>query len=217
MDTARVDNPLHFLRSAFSRRGIVAGLASGLLVARQLADRETSAAKKRNRKKKKGKNKNSQTRLAASCSGNAFRINTGGERRLAQPFVALASGPLVSATLELDQKSSTDGAGDYILRLSPVDDESVPTNQVLAESVVAGASVPEGPSTVVFDFAEPFSLKAGIEYALVLARPDSEQFAWRGDLGDRCAGHLFFSPDQTGAFFPFDPAVEVSFTAIVKA
>jgi hypothetical protein len=205
------------LLSFTSRRGLLAAAIAGLLAALPFANGGTgSEAKKKRKRKKKGKNKQSQTSITAACSGTAFRINTGGERRLAQPFVALASGPLVSATLELDQKSSTDGAGDYILHLSPVDDESVPTNQVLAESVVAGSSVTEGPSTVVFEFAEPFAVKAGIEYALVLARPESEQFAWGGDLGDRCAGHLFFSPDQAGAFFPFDPAVEVRFTAVVK-
>lgn len=204
------------LLSFTSRRSLLAAATAGLLAALPFANGGTgSEAKKKAKRKKKGKNKKSQTSITAACSGTAFRINTGGERRLAQPFVAQVSGPLVKVTLELDQRP-TDGAGDYILRLSPVDDESVPTNQVLAESVVPGSRVAEGPSTVNFDFAEPFAVKAGIEYALVLARPDSEQFAWGGDLGDRCAGHLLFSPDQTGAFFPFDPAVEVRFTAVVK-
>jgi hypothetical protein len=72
MDTALTDKLFYPFKSGISRRGVLAILASGLLVARQLADRETSAAKKRNRKKKKGKNKNSQTRLAAT-SGAALR------------------------------------------------------------------------------------------------------------------------------------------------
>jgi hypothetical protein len=194
-------------------------MAGGALASGIFAHADDAAAKKRKKRKKnkkKRKTTNPQTSVTATCDGSSFRINTTGDRRLAQPFVAQVSGPLVRVALQLDQRA-TDGAGDYILHLSPVDDASVPTNQVLAESKVAGASVPDGPATVDFDFVDPFSLKAGIEYALVLARPGSEQFAWGGDLGDRCAGRLFFSASQAGSFAAFDPEVEGRFTAFVQS
>lgn len=219
MDTRTLAAVRQSLTGAASRRGLLSGLAGGALASGIFAHEDDAAAKKRkkNRKnKKKRKPTNAQTIIAATCNGSSFRINTTGDQRLAQPFVAQVSGPLVRVALQLDQRA-TDGAGDYILRLGPVDDASVPTNQVLAESTVAGASVPDGPSTVDFDFADPFSLKAGVEYALVLARPGSEQFAWAGDLGDRCAGRLFFSTNQTGNFADFDPAVEGRFTAFVRS
>ena len=135
--------------------------------------------------------------------------------RLAQTFTALASGPLVSAQVGIAQLSGT--VSDYILRLSPVDGNGVPTNDVLAAAFVPNGSVPEGISDVTFVFAPPFPVVAGTKYALVLARPGEDNFSWISRSGDVCLGQRFGSESQSAPFELFGNGVDHVFTTFVSS
>jgi hypothetical protein len=196
----------HSLDSAASRRGLFTGFATGMLVAdpEGIGAKRKRKQKKRERRKKR-KNQKPTTRVDASCSGPAsisFKRESG-TARFAQTFTAIASGLLIKA--ELDLVKNTDSDGDYHLRLSPVDGEGFPSNDVLAESVVANADVPVGFRTVSFAFADPPPVAAGQVYALVLTRPGG-QLQWDGNLNNPCAGRAFVSEDQTASFTEVDVA-----------
>jgi hypothetical protein len=214
------------LTTPASRRGVLAALG-GLLTAGPLAlGLEEAAARKRgnrrkNRRKNKNKNKTKQrknqkpeTRTDATCpeSGGFSLSNPDGNNRFAQTFTANASGPLVSAELQISKRA--DSSGDFVLRLSPLDGSGIPTNDVLAEAIVADADVSEEASAVPFSFASPFSVKAGNEYALVLTRGEGV-FGWSARGGYACLGTAFQSPDQTA---PFDESgFDFIFTAFVRS
>jgi hypothetical protein len=134
---------------------------------------------------------------------------------LAQTFVALASGALVSAQLPLVKQPGT--AGEYLLRLGPVDGSGLPTNDVLAETSVSNLSVPTGSSTVTFTFANPAAVAAGTQYALILTRPGSTHLQWDGHLGDTCAGRGFVSTDQAAPFAEEIEGLDLIFTTFVSA
>jgi hypothetical protein len=131
--------------------------------------------------------------------------------RQAQTFTALSSGALVRTELTLAKDQ--DALDDWVLRLSPVDDAGVPTNDVLAETSVPDASLPIGRSTVTFAFVNPPSVVAGTTYALVLTR--GELFNWTGRFGNPCLGVGFSSSDQTGSFT--EASVDFVFATFVSS
>ncbi len=158
------------------------------------------------------------TRVDTECTadGPGILVLATENSRLAQTFTALASGPLVQADLNIAKPVGT--GGDFVLRLSPVKKSGevrLPTNDVLAETEVAETSVPEGSSIVTFNFATPFSVVAGVPYALVLTRPGGSTFAWVGSEVNPCSGGGFVSQDQTGAFL--DITSDFFFTTFVTS
>jgi hypothetical protein len=50
-------------------------------------------------------------------------------------------------------------------------------------------------------FANPPSVVAGQQYALILTRPGAPWVAWVGDVNNPCDGTAFASNTQTGDFF----------------
>jgi hypothetical protein len=132
---------------------------------------------------------------------------------MAQTFTAKASGPLVKAQLLIAKDPDT--AGDFVVRLQPVDDTGAPVEEVLAETTVANAATPED-GFVDFAFAPPFSVVAGVEYALVLTRPGGDQFFWSTE-GSPCGGRSFFAFGQTGPFEPNAVDSHLAFTTFVKS
>jgi len=210
MDIARFDTLIRALTTT-PRRGLLTALGGGLL-ASGLAwpgeDEEIAAKKggqrrrqrRRRGKRRKGKDRNKPpvVKADARCIGNSD-IDFGAieNSRRAQTFTALSSGALVRA--ELTVGKDEDALDEWILRLSPVDGEGVPTNDVLAETVVPDTSVPLGPATAVtFEFADPPAVVAGTTYALVLTR--GEFFKWAARNGNICQGQAFSSSDQTAPF-----------------
>jgi hypothetical protein len=200
---------LNVLRGSFtqvaSRRGLLAAASGGLLAARQiLAEEDEAAARKRGNKRKRSRDKRRKqqqpkTRVDSTCSGPAsisFKRENG-TARFAQTFTAIASGVLIRAEVDLGKDPGSEG--DYILRLSPVDGEGFPTNDVLAETLVANDDVPVAFLTVPFTFADPFPVEAGKVYALVLTRLGG-QLQWDGNLNNPCSGQAFVSEDQTAPF-----------------
>jgi hypothetical protein len=215
MTIALFDNLVRALTPVASRRGLLATLTGGALTALPLgvAGAKPKHGKRRHKHKRKHKQKHKQgvvplppapptpvVRVDATCtgSGQRFIATTNGNARAAQTFVALTSGWLVSTEIPTVKEPGSNG--DYILRLSPVDNSGVPTNVVLAESSVANASVPDGESTLTFTFANPASLLVGTQYALLLTRPGDGPLAWAGQLDNPCQGRAFESPDQTAPF-----------------
>ena len=205
-----------------SRRRVLGGLAAGLLAARSLvlgAD-DAAAGKKRKRRKRrknrKGKNR-PKRRVAATCPGpgDTNLGDASGDSRIAQTFTALVSGPLIEAEVQLDKLEGS--PGDFVLRLSPVEDSGEvvsPTNDVLAEASLANDAVAGGESAVTFSFADPFRVVAGVVYALVLTRPGGGPFAWSGH-GNTCPGQSFTSLNGAEEFFDTGP--DLIFTAVVRS
>jgi hypothetical protein len=198
-----------------SRRGIVAALSGGLLAINSLAlGRDEAGArqnhhhqrKKHRRRKKRGNPRRAvptspSPMIVADAACGAIPNNSNeadGIQRLAQTFTALGSGPLVRVDLRIVK--SVGQEGDYVLRLSPLNVAGLPTNTVLVETMVAGAIVPVGESSVSFAFATPFSLVAGTQYALILTRPGGDGFKWLVNDDDLCAGQSFVALSQTGQF-----------------
>jgi hypothetical protein len=223
---------LRAFSASISRRGALAAPASGLLTTLAMSRGVTKVAARRrskhNRKpRRKRKRQQPQStsapppapptdrliRADATCPGPVFTVVVSiGDSRLAQTFTAIATGPLVLAELGIAKEPGT--TGDYILRLSPLDRPGVPAGEVLAETVVADRNVPEGSSTVSFLFANPAIVAAGTEYALVLTRPGSNDIRWEvTDIS--CGGQIFFSFDQTQAFFPTFEGFDFVFTTFL--
>jgi hypothetical protein len=205
-----------------SRRGIVASLAGGLLAAGIGGlGADDADAKKKGKRRKKRKNKKEKNgpkiRIDATCltSGGAGSGNGDGSVRFAQTFTALASGQLVEAELLVEKQAGS--TGDFILRLSPVDGSGFPTNDVLAVTLAADASVPEDISTVTFVFGNPAAVVAGTEYALVLTRPGGDFIGAFGQLDNPCAGQRFFSPDQTAPFQLDSSGFDLEFATFVRS
>jgi hypothetical protein len=234
METRDIASLINALTIAASRRGLLAVLGGGLLLphlpglrlAETLAKQNGSRHRKRKRqtKRKKRKNRNQQiapapvTRVDATCgAGNLGTLPLPEENvRLAQTFTALASGPLVGADLRIGKPNGA--GGDFVLRLSPVQQSGEtlpPTNDVLAETAIAEASLPVGELTANFVFANPFPVVAGTTYALVLSRPGGGSFSWIRSVDDICPGGAFTSPDETGGFL--DTFGDFFFTTFVTS
>jgi hypothetical protein len=222
METTPLVALLRRLSSSTSRRDVFASLSSGLFATGVVNFADDAAARKKGKRRKRGKSKKDKNkdkpkiRVDATCptSGLSGSGNVG-DVRFAQTFAALASGPLVKAELLVEKEAGS--TGDFILRLSAVDGSGFPTNDVLAVAVAADASVPDGVSTVTFTFANPASVVAGTEYALVLTRPGGDFIGAFGGLGNPCAGQRFFSPDQKHPFQLDSSGFDLEFTTFVRS
>lgn len=210
------------LRIIMSRRGMFAAMRGGLFATLPFAGGDEVAARakrkqRRNRRRKK-QDKKRKSRVTATCVGpskDGSGSGSGdGNVRVAQSFTATRSGPLIRTDLEILKGVGT--TGDFVLRLSPVDDAGFPTNEVLAEAVVASDDVPEGRSTRTFTFGDPAEVVAGTSYALVLTRPGGGFFIWIGDFNIGCDGLAFFSESQEAPFELLGFELELIFTAVVR-
>jgi hypothetical protein len=124
-----------------------------------------------------------------------------GSRRFAQTFVALNSGLLTSAKIELD--GSQDGA-DFVVEIRAVDESGAPTTTVLATTTVDNVpSTPLGaPSrTITAVFATPATVIAGQTFALSLTAGVFQAFAVDAHDNDPCGdGRLFSDAFADGTF-----------------
>jgi hypothetical protein len=207
-----------------SRRGVLATLASGLFAGLPFALSNAGIEakgggkrrkRKKNKKNKKRKERGPQTRVDAACPGprdNAFIV--GSLARLAQTFTAGVSGQLVKAELGINH--GLDSRGEYILRLSPVDGDGVPTDEVLAAAFVPEGDVATGDSTVTFTFLDPATVEANTQYALVLVRMGPGNFSWLSRAGDVCLGRGFLSDGLSAQFEPRE-GQDFVFTAFVRS
>ncbi len=224
------------LAAAASRRGVLAGLTGGLLATGLVslpnddadAKRKGKGRNKRNknknngnnRNKNKNKNKKAKTRLVAYCSGAGEEeaALTAGEVRVAQTFTAIRSGELVKATIPVTSEADTET--NFVLQVSPLDGEGFPTDEVLAESTTridAPPDVTDLNFELEFDFANPSSVEAGVDYALVLSRPTGFEFVWRAELGNPCGGGIFVSRDPEEPFEVFSEDADLLFETFVRS
>lgn len=210
METNRFEAVVRSFSDTSSRRWLLRGasVTALALAASQLPLVAEARKKGKKRKKHKKPAPGSPAPTAPQIAADAFCPSPSDDAaaipavdaRLAQTFIALASGSLVRAELLLSEPIGS--LGDYVLRVNPTDAAGVPTNIVLAESLVPDVAVPSGKSTVEFTFASPASVVAGNRYALVLTRPGSDKLIWLGHMGDSCEGTTYFSPSSDGAFVP---------------
>jgi hypothetical protein len=141
-----------------------------------------------------------QSVVAAGCPGpfENYILVGNGNFRLAQTFTPEIGGNLTTAQLEVVKPAAS--AGDWVIQVNAVDGSGAPANTVLATTTVPNASVPDGQSTLQATFANPATVTAGVEYALVMSRPGGAQHRWNAREGNDCPGALFFSGSQTGPF-----------------
>jgi hypothetical protein len=228
----RFDTLIRALSAGASRRVVLAALAGGVFAALPFAPgRDGADARKRGNRRSRRKRRKSQTqnqlqspprpapvtRVDAICvgAGDSGLGSNNPNARVAQTFTAGASGQLVTAELSVFKPAAS--AGDYVLRLAPVGGPGVPTNDVLAETVVANADVPANRSKVTFTFGQPASVVAGTPYALVLTRPGGDFLQWAGDAGIACAGRSFLSVDQTAPFESINDDLDLVFKIFVSS
>jgi hypothetical protein len=212
---------------AASRRGVLtSGLAAILPAALRLDGAEARRKRKRHRQRKHRQPQNPTsppspppgpgTHTDAICAGSGeSNLGGSGNIRLAQTFTALTSGPLLRADLLITKLAGS--LGEYILQVGQVDAFGEPTNDVLASTSVANLAVPDGQSTVSFNFGNPATVVASTQYSLVLSRPDSTHLQWQGQNGDACAGRAFASVNQSGEFLPADVDLDLVFTTFVTS
>ncbi len=218
MDVLQVAVPRRSLAHLPTRRGLLAGLAGGLFAAHPFALLvEEIEAKKHGKRKNKKRKKKAKVRVDATCGGppESGLGSSDGASRLAQTFTASASGALVQAQVFIFKLEGS--AGEYLLRVSPVDGSGVPTNDVLAETSVSNLGVPAGETLTTFTFANPPPVVAGTTYALILTRPGSSNLGWKGHSGDTCSGRGFVSVDQTAPFAEGIAGLDLIFTTFVRS
>jgi hypothetical protein len=153
--------------------------------------------------------------LDAHCDGPremSFASMGGGDSRVAQTFTAQTTGSLTAASVDITKQGT---AGDYRLSVNEVDGAGVPTNNVLALTTIADASVPAGSSQIEGTFAFPAQVTAGQLYALVLTRPGSTGLGWGTRVDNDCPGGMYFSNTPTGPFSFLGVSYDVVFAVFV--
>jgi hypothetical protein len=137
--------------------------------------------------------------LDANCPGppDPGVITTSARR--AQTFTALTTGSLVRGELEIREGVST--TGDYIMQIVTADGSGVPTNDVLASTMIPDASVPAGDVRISVTFDPSAPVTAGQQYALVFGRSGSGWILHIRD-GNPCPGQQFFSTTDSWSLAP---------------
>ena len=201
MHAHRFDRWVRALHRHLSRRSLIRGAAS-LLTAGAitgLAGSRRAAA---------------EVRLAALCDANgnavftASNVNVG----VAQTFVAEKSGKLSRVRIFLQQQPDTEG--DYVVKLLAVDENGVPTTEVLAKAKkILNADVPVGDFVGVNAFFRrdnTFKLVQGDRYAIQVSRPGGTKLNVRNNNADGCGAdqQMFEGTSE-------EPNVDMLFKAFV--
>jgi hypothetical protein len=149
--------------------------------------------------------------LDANCPGppNTSVDPDPGDRDV-QTFTAQRTGSLVRGETEI---SKLGGAADWVMQIVTTDGSGTPTNNVLASTTIANASVPDGDSRIVGLFAPPASVLAGQQLGLLLTRP-GESYTLRDRDDNPCAGQEFFSASG-GPFMAEQPVFDFVFAVFV--
>jgi len=153
-----------------------------------------------------------QDLLDANCPGppNTSVDPDPGDRDV-QTFTAQRTGSLVRGETEI---SKPGGAADWVMQIVTTDGSGTPTNNVLASTTIANASVPDGDSRIVGLFASPASVVAGQQLGLLIARSQGESYTLRDRSDNPCPGQEFFS--ASGGPFMAEPIFDFVFAVFVK-
>jgi hypothetical protein len=152
-----------------------------------------------------------QDLLDANCPGppNTSVDPDPGDRDV-QTFTAQRTGSLVRGETEI---SKLGGTADWVMQIVTTDGSGTPTDNVLASTTIANASVPDGDSRIVGLFASPASVVAGQQLGLLIARP-GESYTLRDQSDGPCPGQEFFS--ASGGPFMAEPIFDFVFAVFVK-
>lgn len=138
---------------------------------------------------------------------------------IASTFVAENSGRLTSARVVV-QKGAED-AGDYVFEIRTVNGQGVPTDSVLASTVVDdSAADPDAFTPLTAAFAPAAKVTKGQRYALVVGRPGAAeiQLGARFQGGDPCpVSRLFASNTRTTPYGEFTTADLVFSTFVTQS
>ena len=150
--------------------------------------------------------------LDANCPGppNTSVDPDPGDRDV-QTFTAQRTGSLVRGETEI---SKLGGAADWVMQIVTTDGSGTPTNNVLASTTIANASVPDGDSRIVGLFASPATVVAGQQLGLLITRP-GESYTLRDRDDNPCPGQEFFSASG-GPFMSEAPVFDFVFAVFVK-
>ena len=150
--------------------------------------------------------------LDANCPGppNTAVDPDPGDRDV-QTFTAQRTGSLLRGETEI---SKLGGAADWVMQIVTTDGSGTPTNNVLASTTIANASVPDGDSRIVGLFASPASVVAGQQFGLLITRP-GESYTLRDRSDNPCPGQEFFSASG-GPFMAEQPIFDFVFAVFVK-
>ncbi len=133
----------------------------------------------------------------ANCSGPLESYHEARGQRMAQTFTAQNSGELTSAQLEVYEDPSS--SNDYVLAIHAVDASDVPTNTVLASATVPDPTA-SGDMTITGNFADPATVEAGQQYALVVKKLGPDYLGLGIRVGDDCPGKVHLSGSGTDPF-----------------
>ena len=148
------------------------------------------------------------------CPGPVEAITSGSNGRFAQTFTAAQSGSLQQIQFEIQK--GIDSTGDYLVELLDFDADG-PTNTVLAQATISGASVADGNTTLTATFSGP-PLTAGTEYAAAFSRLGGSQLVARTRTGNDCTGSALIQfPKGSGAFTAVGDGIDIVSTVIVLA
>jgi large repetitive protein len=134
--------------------------------------------------------------LDADCPGPDNALAPASVRN-AQTFAAQTTGTLVQGQIEI---LKTDSGGNFTMTLYATDGVGAPTNNELASTVIADASVPLGSSTLTGVFPSPPSVVAGQGYALGISQSPPVSHVILGRRPASCLGDEFFSDSASGAW-----------------
>ncbi len=150
--------------------------------------------------------------LDANCPGppNTATDPDPGDRDV-QTFTPQRTGSLVRGETEI---SKAGGAADWVMQIVTTDGSGTPTNNVLASTTIANASVPDGDSRIVGLFASPASVVAGQQLGLLITRT-GESYTLRDRSDNPCPGQEFFSASG-GPFMAEQPIFDFVFAVFVK-
>jgi hypothetical protein len=124
-----------------------------------------------------------------------------GDGRLAETFVAGASGKLSRVQLDVYKPANT--TGDYLVHFLAVDAAGTPTNKVLAKARIFDTDVPVGNSVTVNAHFRPHktaTLKAGKRYAVAVSRPGPNGIMANSAINGCVNDRMFRSDTQTDHF-----------------
>src|SRR3954469_10198490 len=225
MNGTRLDTLARSMATGSSRRRGLRGLSSTALVLAtsrfvESADARTHHTHHKNHHQSHGKHNKKKskpvvqlpgemppatpgptTTADAFCPTAAPNVALGSARRFAQSFVALRSGQLTSASVNL--VANLEGAN-FALEIRNVDVTGTPSD-VLARTSIA--NVPaidffnDPPRTITGTFATPATVVAGQPYALAITGEPGNPFGVEGQQFIPCPdGFLFIDTDASETF-----------------
>jgi hypothetical protein len=121
-----------------------------------------------------------------------------GTGRVAQTFVANGNGAIATAKVEIGGASAGD---DFVFEIRSVDQNGVPTSNVLGTSQVNDVAAIATPTFVTATFTPPVPVTFNTTYALVVSKTGGGPLFDRR-TGDDCAGTFFNDPGAINAFVP---------------